>query len=104
MVKLSVSETAKTGMPGVGGSAIKLFYSTVYQQVGELGMRLLGRAALSREDVAGLPCERSVHRAMQSLSLTIAAGTSQIQRNIIGERILGLPKDPKPVAAMQGAR
>ena len=104
MVKLSVSETAKTGMPGLGASAIKLFYSTVYQQVGELGMRLLGRAVLSREDVDGLPCQRSIGRAMQSLSLTIAAGTSQIQRNIIGERILGLPRDPKPVAASQGAR
>jgi alkylation response protein AidB-like acyl-CoA dehydrogenase len=33
------------------------------------------------------------HRAMQSLSLTIAAGTSQVQRNIISERILGLPKE-----------
>ncbi len=40
-----------------------------------------------------------IQRAMQSLSLTIAAGTSQIQRNIIGERILGLPKDQKPAAA-----
>jgi alkylation response protein AidB-like acyl-CoA dehydrogenase len=103
MVKLSVSETAKTGMPGVGGSAIKLFYSGVYQQIGELGVRLLGRAALSRDDLEGLPCQQSIGRAMQSLSLTIAAGTSQIQRNIIGERILGLPKDPKPVAAA-GAR
>jgi len=95
MVKLSVSETAKTGVPGLGASAIKLFYSDVYQQVGELGMRLLGRAALSREDLAGLPCQRTIGRAMQSLSLTIAAGTSQIQRNIIGERILGLPKEPR---------
>jgi alkylation response protein AidB-like acyl-CoA dehydrogenase len=95
MVKLSVSETAKTGVPGLGASAIKLFYSDVYQQVGELGMRLLGRAALSREDLAGLPSQRTIGRAMQSLSLTIAAGTSQIQRNIIGERILGLPKEPR---------
>jgi alkylation response protein AidB-like acyl-CoA dehydrogenase len=103
MVKLSVSETAKTGMPGLGASAIKLFYSTTYQQMSELGLRLLGRAALSCDDLDDLPCERSTYRALQSLSLTIAAGTSQIQRNIIGERILGLPRDPKPVAA-QGAR
>ncbi|NNL67897.1 MAG: acyl-CoA dehydrogenase, partial [Myxococcales bacterium] len=95
MVKLSVSETARTGVPGVAASAIKLFYSGVYQEVGELGMRLLGRAALSRDDVGGLPSRQVIHRAMQSLSLTIAAGTSQIQRNIIGERILGLPKDAR---------
>jgi hypothetical protein len=59
-------------------------------------MRLLGRAALCREDVAELPSGHFLHRAMQSLSLTIAAGTSQIQRNIIGERVLGLPKEPRP--------
>jgi len=93
MVKLSVSEASKTGVPGLGGSAIKLFYTELYQRVSELGMRVLGRAALSREDVAGLPSGHILHRALQSLSLTIAAGTSQIQRNIISERILGLPKE-----------
>ena len=41
---ISASEAAKTGMPGVGASAIKLFYTELYQQIGELGMRLLGRA------------------------------------------------------------
>jgi len=93
MVKLSVSEAGQTGVPGVGASAIKLYYTELYQRVCELGMRLLGRAALAREDVGGLPSGLVLHRALQSLSLTIAAGSSQIQRNIIGERILSLPKD-----------
>jgi alkylation response protein AidB-like acyl-CoA dehydrogenase len=95
MVKLSVSETAQTGVPGLGASAIKLFYTELYQRVCELGMRLLGRAVLSRQDVDDLPSDRILYKAMQSLSLTIAAGTSQIQRNIIGERILGLPREPR---------
>jgi hypothetical protein len=95
MVKLSVCESTATGVPGLGGSAIKLFYSELYQRITELGMRVLGRAALSRDDVAGLPSEHFLGRAMQSLSLTIAAGTSQIQRNIISERILGLPKEKR---------
>ena len=93
MVKLSASEAAKTGMPGLGASAIKLFYTELYQQIGELGVRLLGRAGISREDIDGLPSKLILSKTMQSLSLTIAAGTSQIQRNIIAERILGLPKE-----------
>jgi alkylation response protein AidB-like acyl-CoA dehydrogenase len=95
MVKLSVCQSTKTGVPGLGGSAIKLFYSELYQRIAELGVRVLGRAGLCRDDVAGLPSEHFLGRAMQSLSLTIAAGTSQIQRNIISERILGMPKEKR---------
>ena len=93
MVKLSVSKSTQTGVPGLEGSVLKLYYTELYQRIGELGMRLLGRAALSREDVGGLPSQLLLHKALQSLSLTIAAGSSQIQRNIVAERILGLPKE-----------
>jgi alkylation response protein AidB-like acyl-CoA dehydrogenase len=93
MVKLSVSEASSGGVPGLGASAIKLFYTELYQRVADVRMRLCGRAGLSREDLAGLPCAQIVGQALQSLSLTIAAGSSQIQRNIIAERILGLPKE-----------
>jgi alkylation response protein AidB-like acyl-CoA dehydrogenase len=95
MVKLSVSEASDTGVPGIGGSAVKLFYTEVAQRIGELGMQLLGRGALARSALHDLPNQRILHKALQSLSLTIAAGSSQIQRNIIGERILGLPKEPR---------
>jgi alkylation response protein AidB-like acyl-CoA dehydrogenase len=105
MVKRSVSESSAWraapgplghqagGVPGLEGSAIKLFYTELFQRVSELGVRILGRAGLSRDDVAGLPSSTILQRHLNSLSLTIAAGSSQIQRNIVGERILGLPKD-----------
>ena len=95
MVKYTVSEAGKTGVPGATGSCIKLYYSELKQRLGELSMRLIGRAALGRDDVGDLPSGEIVHSALQSLSLTIAAGSSQIQRNIISERILGLPREPR---------
>ena len=45
-----------------------------------------------------MPSGRWLSRAMQAISLKIAAGTSEIQKNIIGERVLGLPKEPRPQA------
>jgi alkylation response protein AidB-like acyl-CoA dehydrogenase len=93
MLKLSVSQARASGVPGLGASAIKLFFTELEQRINELGMRLLGRAGLSREDLGGLPSRRISHQMLQCLSMTIAAGTSQIQRNIIAERILGQPKD-----------
>lgn len=96
MVKLSVCRAARTGMPGLEGSAIKLHYSELYQRMAERGLELLGRAALSREDVGALPSRRFLAEGLKSLNATIAAGTSQIQRNIVAERILGLPREPRP--------
>jgi alkylation response protein AidB-like acyl-CoA dehydrogenase len=93
MVKLSVCQSSKTGVPGLGASAVKLFYSELTQRVSELAQRVVGRAGLSRQDVGDLPVRRFLSKSLQSLSLTIAAGTSQIQRNIISERVLGLPKE-----------
>jgi alkylation response protein AidB-like acyl-CoA dehydrogenase len=95
-VKYLVSEAGRTGVPGMKASCVKLYFSELLQRVGDVGMRLLGRAALSREDVAGLPNAELTLRALQSFSVTIAAGSSQIQRNIISERILGLPREPRP--------
>jgi len=95
LMKWQLGEIQKTGVPGLGGSALKLAFTELKQRVYELGMRLLGRAALSRDDVASLPAGHVLTQFLQSLSLTIAAGSSQVQRNIISERILGMPKEPR---------
>ena len=95
MVKLSVCEALESGVPGLGSSAIKLYYTSIYQRITELGVRLLGRAGISRSAVAGMPSDLFLARHFNAISLTIAAGTTEIQKNIIGERVLGLPKEPK---------
>jgi alkylation response protein AidB-like acyl-CoA dehydrogenase len=95
LMKWQIGEVAKTGMPGIGGSALKLLFTELNQRVYELGTRLLGRAGLARDDVGGLPVARTVDKFLNTLSLTIAAGSSQIQRNIISERMLGMPREPR---------
>jgi alkylation response protein AidB-like acyl-CoA dehydrogenase len=93
MMKRAVSE-ASEGVPNLGSAAaLKLFYTELAQRIGEVAMRVLGRAGLCREDVAGLPSRHFLAKMLMSLNLTIAAGTSQIQRNILAERVLGLPRE-----------
>jgi len=95
LTQMAVSEARRTGSPALAGSAVKLQYSELYQEIGELGLQVLGRGALSREDVAGLPNAEMLHDYLWSLQFTISGGTSQVQRNIIGERVLGLPREPR---------
>jgi alkylation response protein AidB-like acyl-CoA dehydrogenase len=102
LTKRNVSQAARTGVPGIGGTVFKLAYTEARQRLGEFSLTLLGRAGLAAENVDGLdglgnlPAEMMVDDWLRGISLTIAAGTSQIQRNIVGERILGLPKEPSP--------
>ncbi|MHB8669883.1 MAG: acyl-CoA dehydrogenase family protein [Acidimicrobiales bacterium] len=86
LTRRNVSEAARTGSVGVGGSVFKLHYSEVRHRLGALAMRLLPRDRLCVEDPL-------VRAQIHAVSLGIAAGTTQIQRNIVGERILGLPKE-----------
>ncbi|MEU6758003.1 acyl-CoA dehydrogenase [Streptomyces sp. NPDC046685] len=86
LTQWNVSEAqAAGGVPGIGGSVFKLAYSHARQELYEAAAQVLGAASLSLEE------EWTLDR-LSSLSYTIAAGTSQIQRNIVAERILGLPK------------
>jgi alkylation response protein AidB-like acyl-CoA dehydrogenase len=76
--------------PGIEGNIAKLFGAEHAQRVAELGLRIADRAILvgAEPDV--------VHDYLFSRCLTIAGGTSEIVRNLIAERILGLPRDPAP--------
>ncbi|MCH2173352.1 acyl-CoA dehydrogenase family protein [Myxococcota bacterium] len=94
LVKLSVAQTSDSGVPSLSGSAIKLYYTELYQRVSELAWRTLARAGLSGTDVAGTPNQHLLHDYLWAIQTTISAGTSQIQRNIVSERILGLPREP----------
>jgi alkylation response protein AidB-like acyl-CoA dehydrogenase len=97
LTKRNVSEATQSGIPGIGGSVFKLSFSEQAQALGDLGMEVLDRAALCADpldgpDGAPLGNAQQLHNWYKSINLTIAAGTSQVQRNIVAERILGLPK------------
>ncbi|MEV6110075.1 acyl-CoA dehydrogenase family protein [Streptomyces sp. NPDC051940] len=85
LVQWNVSEAAAGGVPGAGGSVFKLRFSHARQELYDVAAEVLGAAVLDLD-------EEWVVDRLSSLSYTIAAGTSQIQRNIVAERILGLPK------------
>ncbi len=71
----------------------KLFWATLHRDLGELAMDVVGPDAMLRTGADG-DYSRLQRLFLFSRSDTIYAGTNQIQRNIIGERALGLPKEP----------
>lgn len=89
----NVTEAERDGVPGVGGSVFKLAYSEVRHRLGDLALRVLGAGGLSLDDLGEVSGGEHVRGWIHAMSISIAAGTSQIQRNIVGERILGLPRD-----------
>ena len=89
----NVSQAQRTGVPGPGGSVFKLAFASAKTKLCDLGAQLQGRAALELHGSDDPTSGTFTEQRLYALSLSIAAGTSQIQRNIIGERILGLPKE-----------
>src|SRR4030095_3150068 len=81
----------------------KLFGTNVQQQIAKLALDLIPEEGLREpggDEVAmgirRFTRGRWVSQYMFSLATAIAGGTSNVQRNIIGERVLGLPRDPRP--------
>ena len=95
MTKRNLAQAERNGIPGVGGSVVKVYYSELFQEMTDVAMKILERAGLSRDDLGDWASGAFVEERLRSTSFTIAAGTSQIQRNIIAERILGLPREAR---------
>ena len=92
MTQMCIAEADATGAPAPIGSAVKLRYSELSQEIATLAMRVIGRPVIGRAEVDDIATSDAVQEYLWSLQYTIAAGTSQIQRNLIAERILGLPR------------
>jgi alkylation response protein AidB-like acyl-CoA dehydrogenase len=94
----TVSQIIRGGTQGPESSIGKLHWSSWHQRLGELAMDLMGADGLiGAADVADEFEQRRrdyVYTFLFSRADTIYAGSSEIQRNIVGERVLGLPREP----------
>jgi alkylation response protein AidB-like acyl-CoA dehydrogenase len=84
----------EAGRPlGPEGSALKLYWSEMSQRLHALALDVLGPAAVLSRGARDLPGDGEWQRSwLYYQSASIFAGTNEIQRNIIGERVLGLPR------------
>jgi alkylation response protein AidB-like acyl-CoA dehydrogenase len=89
----NVTMVQRTGQPGPEGSVLKIFWSELEQRLKETACEVLGPYGLLPKGEAravddGLWC----YELLWSRAATIYAGTSEVQRNIIATRVLGLPR------------
>ena len=81
-------------LPGAEGSTGKIFWSETHQRLQALAMEIEGPyAQLTKGSRWAIDDGLWQHMFLRSLGNTIEGGTTEIQRNIVGERVLGLPKD-----------
>lgn len=82
----------KGQIPGPEGSLLKLQWSEMGQRLAELALEMEGPYSALNVEAADAPDEgRWQHTFMATRGATIAAGTSEVQRNIVAQRVLGLP-------------
>ena len=90
MTITGISRNARTGVPGPEGSIVRLFHGELHQRVYQLALDIIGADALRLTPVDGEGVWTGPY--LQSFAYTIGGGTTDIQRNIVGERVLGLPR------------
>ena len=103
----TLTQFLKGAKPGPDSSTFKLFWSEYHKVVTELALDILGPDAMYIDgklptssfavDSPGAPNNSGswIGTFLNARAGTIYAGTSQVQRNIIGEMVLGLPKEPR---------
>jgi alkylation response protein AidB-like acyl-CoA dehydrogenase len=104
----TLTQFMKGHHPGSDGAIFKLYWSEYHKVVSELAMDIMGPDGLVptgrppssafQTDDGGEPLSTASWQGvfLNARAGTIYAGSSQIQRNIIGEMVLGLPKEPRP--------
>jgi alkylation response protein AidB-like acyl-CoA dehydrogenase len=91
----TLSEVITRKEPGPGASINKMFWSEYARDLSAWVMNLKGAHAMVRPNGEGYALDPSQRDFLASRSGTIWGGTAQVQRNIVGERVLGLPKEPE---------
>ncbi len=84
----ALSKMSKYKIPGPEGSILKIYWSEMNQRLQQASMETLGPVA----QLTGFDEGEWVYEYLRSRANTIEAGTSEILRNIVAERVLGLPK------------
>ncbi|HEY3722615.1 MAG TPA: acyl-CoA dehydrogenase family protein [Acidimicrobiia bacterium] len=93
----SISRTAKGEAPGPVGTINKVWWSEMSKRLHDTAMTVLGPAAPLWRGANDNPGEGAWQRSwLYYQASSIWAGTNEIQRNLIGERALGLPREPRP--------
>ncbi|WP_276328969.1 acyl-CoA dehydrogenase family protein, partial [Amycolatopsis lexingtonensis] len=90
------------GAPGPEGSAMKVAFSELNQALTGLEVELLGEEGLAYDDwsfrrpaIVDFTGREAGYRYLRAKGNSIEGGTSEVLRNIIAERVLGLPSEPR---------
>ena len=91
----TIADITTKGEPGPASSVSRLFVTSFEQDLHEFVMNMLGSyGMLARNDPHSIEKGRWVWGFLRTRASTIGAGTAEIQRNTVGERVLGLPHEP----------
>jgi alkylation response protein AidB-like acyl-CoA dehydrogenase len=91
----TLAEEAEGRPPGPQAAVARLLQSEYHKRLGEVAMMVTGTDGLLRPAGDGYAVGHWQYVFLTSRGDTIAAGTSEIQRTVIGERVLGLPREPR---------